>query len=101
AALSSGFIYCVALAGVTGARAQLSDQLGPFLERVRAASDLPRAVGFGISRPEHVARVAAMAEGAIVASALLDHIGALPAAERAEGARSFVAAMRAAAAKAD
>ena len=67
------------------------------LGRVRAVTDLPRAVGFGISRPEHVARVATMAEGAICASALLDHIGGLPPAERVEGARSFVAALREAA----
>lgn len=92
-ALASGFVYCVALTGITGARSELSAQLGDFLERVRRHTDLPRAVGFGISRPEHVAQVARMAEGAICASALLDSIGKLPAADRAEGARQFVAAL--------
>jgi tryptophan synthase alpha chain len=96
-ALSSGFIYCVALRGVTGARSELAGDLGEFLERVRQHSDLPRAVGFGISRPEHVAQVARMAEGAICASALLDHIGRLPAAERVAGTEAFVRALREAA----
>jgi len=97
AALSSGFIYCVALRGITGARTELAGDLGAFLERVRQHSDLPRAVGFGISRPEHVAQVAQMAEGAICASALLDYIGKLPAGERVEGTRAFVYALREAA----
>lgn len=94
ASLSSGFIYCVALRGVTGARAALADDLGDFLARVRQYSQLPRAVGFGISKPEHVAAVAKMAEGAICASALLDYIGHLPAAERAAGAQQFVQSLR-------
>ncbi len=96
-ALSSGFIYCVALRGVTGARSELASDLGEFLGRVRQHSDLPRAVGFGISRPEHVAQVAQMAEGAIFASALLDYIDKLPAEERVEGTRAFVYALREAA----
>lgn len=96
-ALSSGFIYCVALRGVTGARSELAADLGDFLERVRQYTALPRAVGFGISRPEHVAQVARMAEGAICASALLEYIGKLPAEERVEGTRAFVYALREAA----
>ena len=96
-ALSSGFIYCVALRGVTGARSELAGDLGEFLQRVRWHSDLPRAVGFGIARPEHVAQVARMAEGAICASALLDHIGRLPAAERVAGTEAFVRSLREAA----
>lgn len=89
-ALSSGFVYCVALTGVTGARAELSTRLPDFLERVRAATDLPRAVGIGISQPAHVRAVAGMAEGAICGSALLDHIGSLAPDERAAGAEAFV-----------
>lgn len=96
-ALSSGFIYCVALRGVTGARSALAEDLGEFLARVRRYSDLPRAVGFGISRPEHVTQVAQIAEGAICASALLDYIGQLPAEQRVAGAQAFVAELRAAA----
>jgi tryptophan synthase alpha chain len=75
AALDPVFIYCVALVGVTGARSDLSTALGGFLGRVRAETSTPLVVGFGISRPEHVRRVAQLgAAGAIVASALVDLI---------------------------
>jgi tryptophan synthase alpha chain len=73
AALEPAFIYCVALVGVTGARQDISATLGEFLERVRAETSAPLVVGFGISQPEHVRRVAQLgASGAIVASALVD-----------------------------
>jgi tryptophan synthase alpha chain len=75
AALDPVFIYCVALVGVTGARQDLSATLGEFLTRVRAETPAPLVVGFGISQPEHVRRVAQLgAAGAIVASALVDVI---------------------------
>jgi len=75
AALEPVFIYCVALVGVTGARQDLSSTLGEFLERVRSETSAPLVVGFGISRPEHIQRVAQLgASGAIVASALVDLI---------------------------
>lgn len=72
-----GFLYCVSLTGVTGAREQLSDELAPFLVRVReeiaaVGKDLPLAVGFGISTPQHAATVAQLADGVIVGSALID-----------------------------
>lgn len=69
---ASGFIYCVAVKGVTGARDELSPDLPGFLERVRERTKTPLAVGFGISRPEHAARVAQIADGVIVGSALLN-----------------------------
>jgi tryptophan synthase alpha chain len=73
AALEPAFIYCVALVGVTGARQDLSASLGEFLGRVRAETSAPLVVGFGISQPDHVRRVAQLgASGAIVASALVD-----------------------------
>ena len=75
AALDPVFIYCVALVGVTGARQDLSVTLGDFLGRVRKETAAPLVVGFGISQPEHVRRVAGFgATGAIVASALIDLI---------------------------
>ena len=78
-ALDPTFIYCVALVGVTGARRELSDSLGEFLRRVRQETRAPLVVGFGISRPEHVRRVAELgANGAIVASALVDLIDNSP-----------------------
>jgi tryptophan synthase alpha chain len=79
AALDPVFIYCVALVGVTGARQDLSTSLAGFLKRVRAETEAPLIVGFGISQPEHVRRVAELgAAGAIVASALVDLIDRSP-----------------------
>ncbi len=74
----SGFVYCVSLSGVTGARNELPAHLQDFLARVRAKIRLPLAVGFGISRPEHVASLAQMADGAVVASKLIDTLDHAP-----------------------
>ena len=68
---ASGFIYAVSLAGVTGAREQMSAQAEHLVERVRRFSDLPVAVGFGISKPEHVADVWRYADAAVVGSAIV------------------------------
>ena len=54
---STGFVYLVSRTGVTGERESLSDAVAPLVQAVRAVTDLPLAVGFGISRPEHVARI--------------------------------------------
>lgn len=94
--LGSGFLYCVSLAGVTGARSSLSDDLEPFLQRVRQHTDLPLVVGFGISTPDHVARVAKSAQGAIVGSALINTIDQLAPAERVAGAADYIRALHAA-----
>ncbi len=76
AARSGGFLYCVSLVGVTGARATLPRTVGRLVRDVRAVSPVPVAVGFGVSRPTHVqALVAAGADGVIVASALVDALG--------------------------
>jgi tryptophan synthase alpha chain len=85
----NGFIYCVALSGVTGARDTISEQLPPMLARVRARTALPLAVGFGVSRPEHVARIGTMADGAVVASALINAVDAAPEPERVQAAVAF------------
>ena len=68
---ASGFIYLVSLTGVTGARDQVSDRGFELLDRVRAHTDIPLAVGFGISNREHVEKVCEQAEAAIVGSALV------------------------------
>jgi tryptophan synthase alpha chain len=68
---ASGFIYCVSVTGVTGARTSLSEQLPAFLGRVRARTDVPLAVGFGVSSPEHAAEVARYADGVIIGSRLI------------------------------
>ncbi len=76
AARSGGFLYCVSLVGVTGARTALPRTVGRLVRDVLAASPVPVAVGFGVSRPEHVRAIArAGADGVIVASALVDALG--------------------------
>lgn len=71
AALARGFVYLVSVTGVTGARDALPPDLADYVRRVRGLTDLPLAVGFGISRPEHARAVASLADGVIVASALI------------------------------
>jgi len=76
AARSGGFLYCVSLVGVTGARATLPASVGRLVRDVRAVSPIPVGVGFGVSRPAHVRALAkAGADGVIVASALVDALG--------------------------
>jgi tryptophan synthase alpha chain len=96
-AQSSGFLYLVSLVGVTGVRDRLPPGLEAFCARVRSASALPLAVGFGIGAPEQARRVTGVADGVIVGSALIRTVGA--AAEAGQdptvAAREFVAALRA------
>jgi tryptophan synthase alpha chain len=94
ARLASGFIYCVALTGVTGARSALWSGLPDFLARVRSHTDVPLVVGFGISTAEHVAEIGRIAAGAIVASALINVLEAAAPAERTERAASYVRSLR-------
>jgi tryptophan synthase alpha chain len=96
---ASGFIYCVSLVGVTGAREQLADDLATYIGRVRAKIDLPLVIGFGISTPAHVAEVAGLVDGAIVASALINYLDTLPLDEQVNGAISFTQALKAATGK--
>jgi tryptophan synthase alpha chain len=86
---ASGFIYCVSLAGVTGARAALPEYLPEFLGRVRAQTDLPLVLGFGISKPEHFQAVRGLVDGVIVGSALVDVLVNAPAGERVGRAVAF------------
>ncbi|MEI6044515.1 MAG: tryptophan synthase subunit alpha [Chloroflexota bacterium] len=90
AELATGFIYCVSLTGVTGARTTLSDALPELLSQIRRYTTTPIAVGFGISRPEHFVAVSKLAEAGIVGSALLDVIEKVPPATRIEAAAEFV-----------
>jgi tryptophan synthase alpha chain len=72
--LGRGFLYVISRLGVTGARDEMSRGAGDLLDRVRAQSSLPIAVGFGISRPEHVAEACRHADAAVVGSALVNVI---------------------------
>jgi tryptophan synthase alpha chain len=71
---STGFLYCVAVAGVTGARTELPAGLIERVQWLRTKTDVPILVGFGISSPEHVRAVARVADGVIVGSALVRHL---------------------------
>ena len=74
AKLSTGFVYCVSRTGVTGAREDVPAELPAFVEGIRAHTAVPICVGFGISTPEHVRRICAFADGAVVGSSLVDLI---------------------------
>jgi tryptophan synthase alpha chain len=90
---ATGFIYCIAVTGVTGARAQLDPSVLSLIRNVRRHTSLPVVVGFGISRPEHLAALEGQADGVIVASALLDAIRNEP--KDAEGQiRRFLTGLR-------
>jgi tryptophan synthase alpha chain len=87
---ASGFIYCVSITGVTGARMSLADDLPAYIARIRQETDLPLAVGFGISRREHVEVVAKIADGVVIASALINHLDELPEAEQPAAATAYL-----------
>ena len=87
---ANGFIYCVSLTGVTGARTDLAGHLPDLVRRIRQHTDLPVLVGFGISSRDHVEAVGRFADGAAVGSALLDAIGAAPQGKVLETADEFV-----------
>jgi len=87
---ASGFVYCVSVAGVTGARDALPEKLGAYLARVREQTKLPLAVGFGISRREHIESLAGKADAAVVASAIVDVIEGSPRGEVGAKVREYV-----------
>ncbi len=87
---ANGFIYCVSLTGVTGARQELSSGLSDMVGRIRRHTDLPVLVGFGVSSREHVTEIGRFADGAVVASALLDAIDRSTAEQVLETASEFV-----------
>jgi tryptophan synthase alpha chain len=78
---STGFVYLVSRMGVTGVREQLSSSIAPLVAAMRAKTDLPLAVGFGISRPDHARETAKLADGVVVGSAIVkvvEEFGASP-----------------------
>ncbi len=73
---ASGFLYYVAVAGITGAKAATTEDIAAAVTRLRASTDLPIAVGFGVRTPDQAAAIARHADGVVVGSALVDAIGA-------------------------
>ncbi len=74
ATASRGFVYCVSVTGVTGARDSVSEDLAPMLTTLRQTTDLPLVVGFGVSNPVQAGLIAQRADGVIVGSAIVDRI---------------------------
>jgi tryptophan synthase alpha chain len=92
---TGGFLYCVSLVGVTGARTSLPSTVARLVHDVKAVSPVPVAVGFGVSKPAHVRAIAkAGADGVIVASALVDALG--PEGRNVAALAGLVAQLRAA-----
>ena len=73
---TSGFVYYVSITGITGAGAAAAGDVGPEVARIKAATDLPVIVGFGITTPEAAAAIAGVADGCVVGSAIVKDIGA-------------------------
>lgn len=80
---SSGFVYYVSVAGVTGAGSATHEHVSQAIQRLRRHTDLPISVGFGIRTPEHAAAIARLADGVVVGSALVDQIAQAPTAQQA------------------
>ncbi|MCL4111668.1 UNVERIFIED_CONTAM: hypothetical protein GTU68_023624 [Idotea baltica] len=71
---TSGFVYYVSITGITGAAAAQATDVGPEVARIKAATDLPIIVGFGINTPEAAEKIATVADGAVVGSAIVSEI---------------------------
>ncbi|MCR5546868.1 MAG: tryptophan synthase subunit alpha, partial [Lachnospiraceae bacterium] len=68
---AEGFVYCVSSLGVTGVRTEITTDIGAMVELVKAANDIPAAVGFGISTPKQAKNMAEKSDGVIVGSAIV------------------------------
>jgi len=94
ARLCDGFVYYLSVSGITGERRALPADIGPNIAALRQATSTPICVGFGISTPDQVREVTALADGAIVGSALVRRIAAVqtqPVDRQAEAVQQFVA----------
>jgi tryptophan synthase alpha chain len=97
AAGPGGFIYCISLSGVTGSRNELPPHLHNFIQRVRrftSDKQIPLAVGFGLSKPEHITAITQLVEGAVVGSALVNLIDRTKESEQVEAVRKYIQSLR-------
>lgn len=94
ASVSEGFVYAASLLGVTGVRDTLNDTARGLVERIKKETELPVAVGIGVSTPEHAREVASFADGVIVGSAIVQRMAGE---DPAEAVASFIRELRAAA----
>jgi tryptophan synthase alpha chain len=89
---TSGFVYYVSITGITGAASAVATDVGPEVARIKAATDLPVVVGFGIKTADSARAIASVADGAVVGSAIVERIGQ---GDRPEAVAAFVAALAA------
>ena len=82
---TTGFVYLVSITGITGARQELPQDLQEFAARVRAFTDKPVAIGFGISTPDQARQVGKIADGVIIGSALIKSVEDAPDPVKAAG----------------
>ena len=87
---SEGFVYAISRVGITGTQTSLADDARTLVERLRKFTDLPIALGFGVSTPEHVRTVGEFADAAVVGSAIVGLIEKTPAADAAKAVGEFV-----------
>jgi len=73
---TSGFVYYVSVTGITGTASAQANDVGPEVARIKSQTDLPVIVGFGIKTPQAAADIAAIADGAVVGSAIVERVGA-------------------------
>lgn len=90
ARLGRGFLYAISRVGVTGARDTMAGTARPVVDHIRTVTDLPVALGFGISRPEHVRETCTYADAAVVGSALVQVIADAAPGDEARAAGAFV-----------
>ena len=91
---ADGFIYCVSLTGVTGARQEMGSSVPDFINRVKKHAKVPIAIGFGISQRQHVESLSTIANAAVVGSALIDTIEKTPTSDRREVVKSFISDLK-------
>jgi tryptophan synthase alpha chain len=92
---ASGFVYYVSVAGITGLQQAAQASIDMAVAKLKAATDLPIAVGFGVRTPEQAAAIGAVADGVVVGSAIVELVGKYGA-DAAGPVRDYVASLRAA-----
>jgi tryptophan synthase alpha chain len=90
---TAGFLYYVAIAGITGTRSAAAEDVAPAVARLKAHTALPVAVGFGVKSAEQAAEIARVADGVVVGSAIVDTIAKAAPSEAAKKTHAFVAAL--------
>ena len=91
---SQGFVYAISRVGITGTQTELASDAQGLVERIKKFTDLPVALGFGVSTPEHVKAVGGFADAAVVGSAIVGLIEKTPAADAAKAVGEFVRGLR-------